>query len=159
VLNLILIPPPQQEVSPYKIQRDRKSVSRSRLPREGLKLIKVFEEKGFTLLEVLLGLVILAIGILAIAGMQITSITGTSFSKNLTQASVIAQDRLEYLKSLPLGDPGLNGTYNDPDIGIFKRGYVAVRNPSPNYVTITYTVSWLEKGVPHTVSFTTIKGR
>jgi type IV pilus assembly protein PilV len=119
----------------------------------------VFEEKGFTLLEVLVGLVILAIGILAIAGMQITSITGTSFSKNLTQASVIAQDRLEYLKGLPLGDPALDGSYNDPDIGIFKRSYVAVRNPSPNYVTLTYTVSWLEKGITHTLTFTTIKGR
>ena len=124
-------------------------------------MIKVFEEKGFTLIEVLIGLIILAIGVLAVAGMQITSITGTSFSKNMTQASVIAQDRLEFLKGLPLNDEKLDtGTYNDPpDIGIFKRGYQATRNANPNYVTIIYTVSWLEKGVTHNVSFRTIKGR
>lgn len=118
-------------------------------------------EKGFTLIEVLIGLIILAIGVLAIAGMQITSIRGTSFSNNLTQASVIAQDRLEFLKGLPLNDARLNdGTYPDPpNIGIFTRTYTALRNPNPNYVTITYDVSWTEKGIPHSVSFRTIKAR
>jgi prepilin-type N-terminal cleavage/methylation domain-containing protein len=115
----------------------------------------MFGKKGFTLIEVLIGLIILAIGILAIAGMQITSIVGTSFNNNL------AQDRLEFLKGLPLNDAKLDtGTHNDPpDIGVFKRSYQTNRNPNPNFVTITYTVSWLEKGVTHTVSFRTIKGR
>jgi type IV pilus modification protein PilV len=124
-------------------------------------LNKALGKKGFTLVEVLIGLIILAIGVLAIAGMQITSIVGTSFSNNLTQASVLAQDRLEFFKSLSLNDARLDtGTYNDvPDIGIFKRSYQANRNANPNFVTITYTVSWLEKGMTHTVSFRTIKGR
>jgi type IV pilus modification protein PilV len=124
-------------------------------------LIKVFEEKGFTLIEVLIGLIILAIGILAVAGMQITSITGTSFSKNLTQASVIAQDRLEFLKGLSLTDFRLdtNNYPNDIKVGIFTGSYQTTRNANPNFVNIIYTVSWLEKGVTHTVSFRTIKGR
>ena len=124
-------------------------------------MIKYFGKEGFSLVEVLIGLIILAIGILAIAGMQITSLVGTSFSSNLTQASVLAQDRLEFFKGLPLDDARLNtGNYPDPpNIGIFTRSYAATRNPSPNFVTITYTVSWLEKGVTHTVSFRTIKGR
>jgi type IV pilus assembly protein PilV len=50
---------------------------------------------GFTLAEVLVSLVILAVGILAIAGMQIISIKGTSFSRYLTRASVLAQESLE----------------------------------------------------------------
>lgn len=122
---------------------------------------KVFKEKGFTLIEVLIGLIILAIGILAVAGMQITSIRGTAFSNSLTQASVIAQDRLEFIKSLPLNDARLGtGTYPDPpNIGIFTRSYQATRNANPNFVNIIYTVSWLEKGMTHTVSFRTIKGR
>ena len=121
----------------------------------------MFEKKGFTLIEVLIGLIILAIGVLAVAGMQITSIIGTSFSSNMTQASVIAQDRLEFLKSLPLNDGRLDtGNYNDPpDVGIFKRNYQATRNLNPNYVTITYNVSWVEKAVTHSVSFRTIKAR
>jgi type IV pilus assembly protein PilV len=123
--------------------------------------IKIFKEKGFSLIEVLIGLIILAIGILAVAGMQITSIVGTSFSNNLTQASVIAQDRLEFLKGLPLTDVRLdtNNYPNDIKVGIFTGSYQANRNANPNFVNITYTISWLEKSVPHTVSFRTIKGR
>jgi type IV pilus assembly protein PilV len=129
-------------------------------------LIKVslFKQNGFTLIEVLIGLIILAIGILAVAGMQITSIIGTSFSNNLSQASVIAQDRIEFLKGLPLNDAQLsNGTYNDGSIvlpnGTFNRSYTATWNAGNNFVTIVYTVIWLEKGVSHSVSFRTIKGR
>lgn len=120
--------------------------------------------KGFTLVEVLIGLIILAIGILAIAGMQIASIRGTSFSSNLTQASVIAQERLEFLKGLPLNDAILDtGDYNDllnvPVCSLPQPtiAYHAQRNP--NHVLITYTVSWIEKGIPHSVSFRTIKAK
>ena len=121
----------------------------------------LFGKKGFTLVEVLIGLIILAIGILAIAGMQITSIRGTSFSNNLSQASVLAQNRLEFLKGLPLGDDRLdtNSYPNDITVGAFTGGYQAARNASPSYVQITYTVSWVEKGIPHSVSFRTIKAR
>lgn len=123
--------------------------------------VRVFKEKGFSLIEVLIGLIILAIGILAVAGMQITSIVGTSFSSNLTQASVLAQDRLEFLKGLPLNDARLDTSNhpNDITVGIFTGSYQANRNANPNFVTITYTIAWLEKGSNHTVSFMTIKGR
>lgn len=122
-------------------------------------LNKLFKKRGFTLVEVLIGLIILAIGILAIAGMHITSIRGTSFSNKLTQASILAQERLEFLKSLPLNDSRLNtGTYpDDIKTGIFNGSYRAERGS--NIVTIRYTVSWLENNMPHSVSFATIKSR
>ena len=132
-------------------------------PQEGYELSRIFEKKGFTLTEVLVGLVILAVGILAIAGMQIISIKGNSFSRYLTRASVLAQDSLESLKSLDISSERLNTReylepdYNDPDIGIFKRRYRAIRNP--DYVNLQYTVEWEEKGNTHRVSFTTIKAR
>jgi type IV pilus assembly protein PilV len=118
---------------------------------------------GFTLAEVLVSLVILAVGILAIAEMQIISIKGTSFSRYLTRASVLAQDSMESLKSLPITNeqfatgPHSEPDYDDPDIGTFRRRYRAVKNP--DYVTIQYTVEWEEKGISHSVSFSTIKSR
>ena len=124
---------------------------------------RIFEKKGFTLAEVLVSLVILAVGILAIAGMQIISIKGTSFSRYLTRASVLAQDSLESLKSLPITDenfvpgPHSEPDYDDPDIGTFRRRYRAAKNS--DYVTIQYTVEWEEKGMSHSVSFSTIKSR
>lgn len=114
--------------------------------------------KGFSLLEILIALVILAIGILAVTGMQITSIRGTSFSNRLSQASVIAQEGLESLKGLPTNDPRLNTKdYNEPDVGIFQRSYRSDRNPE--FVTLRYNVSWVEEGSTRSVSFSTIKSR
>ena len=59
------------------------------------------------MIEVLIGLVLLAIGLLAIAGMQITSVRGNFFSSNLSEASVLAQDRLEELRNRPFGHADL----------------------------------------------------
>ena len=110
-------------------------------------------------MEVLIGLIILAVGILAIARMQITSITGTSFSNSLTHASILAQERLEVLRSLPVDDGRLdtNDYPNDMEVGIFSGRYKTERNP--NYVLIRYTVNWVEKGIAHSTSFSTIKSR
>ena len=124
-------------------------------------MIKVFEEKGFTLIEVLIGLIILAIGILAVAGMQITSTRGSFFSNNLMQASYIAQDRLEFLKN-PLFDSPLiqdgssgNGTTTISGI-VFNWSYNIVANGDVR--TINLTVTWND-GVDHNVSFSTIRSQ
>jgi type IV pilus assembly protein PilV len=50
------------------------------------------KQRGFSLIEVLIGLIFLAIGLLAMAGLQTTSIRGNSFSNNLMQATYAAQD-------------------------------------------------------------------
>lgn len=116
-------------------------------------------QKGFTLTEVLVGLVILAVGILAIAGLQIASIRGTSFGNNLRQASVLAQERMEFLKSLDLSKaPELqSGDHEDVTRGIFQGRYTAVNNGT--FATIRYTVQWVERNTNHRVTFSTIKSR
>ena len=115
--------------------------------------------KGFSLLELLIGLVILAIGILAIAGMQITSIRGNFFSDNIMQASILGQDRLEQLKTLsPLQNPG---TYDDGFIAIrgtsFSMTHVVETHPDlPDSRVIRVTVGWRDTS-DHSVSFSTVK--
>ena len=75
-----------------------------------------------------MGLVLLAIGLLAIARMQITSVKGNFFSHYLTQASYVGQDRLEFLDNLPINSAQLQaGNYNDGTVTIsgivFNRSY------------------------------------
>jgi type IV pilus assembly protein PilV len=115
--------------------------------------------KGFTLLEVLVGLVILAIGLLAIAGMQVTSIRGNFFSKNITEANYVAQDRLEFLNNLPLTAPELQaGNYNEGPqtyAGVaFNRSYTVVDNAGVR--TINYIVSWND-GIDRAITISTIR--
>ena len=115
-------------------------------------------DAGFTLIEVLVGLVILAIGLLAIAGMQITSVKGNFFSSNLTQASVLAQDRLELLRSFAWGHDDLTGgTHNEGTITRdFTREYTVAVIPGTTMLDITVTVRWRDD-TDHSVSFSTVR--
>jgi prepilin-type N-terminal cleavage/methylation domain-containing protein len=118
-------------------------------------------KKGFSLIEVLVGLVLLAIGLLAIAGMQITSVRGNFFSSNMTQASVLAQDRLETLRNLPYGDVALTaGNHNDGLIPgtIFNRDYDVQLIPGTTMLNIVVRVRWRDTS-DHTISFSTVRSQ
>ncbi len=117
-------------------------------------------KKGFTLVEVLVGLVILAIGLLAIAGMQITSVRGNFFSNNITQASILAQNRLEELRNLDVNHEDLSvGPHDDGVVqGIFSRQYTVSLVPGTTMLSIVVTVRWKENS-DHSVSFSTIRAQ
>lgn len=124
-------------------------------------MINAFRTKGFTLTEVLIGLVILAVGILALAAMQITSTKGGSFSNHLTQATVFAQDKLEYLKNLSYGDSHLSSGQHDEGIlsgTIFSRQYHIEEDAGNSMKTITVTVQWTDRA-NHRILFSTIRSK
>ncbi len=127
--------------------------------------------KGFSLLEILIGLVILAVGLLAIAALQTTSVRGNFFSHNLMQATYVAQDRLEFLKNLPyLPNTGGLRIGNHPDGSVrvpdspggivFNRSYnvTQVNDPNGNYLRIDYIITWND-GVDHRISFSTVRSQ
>jgi type IV pilus modification protein PilV len=119
------------------------------------------KQTGFSLIEVLIGLIFLAIGLLAMAGLQGTSVRGNTFSNNLMQATYVAQDSLESLINLPVNSASLQaGNYNPlPTVlsGVtFSQSYTVVVNG--NLKTINYTVTWND-GVNHNVTFSTIRSQ
>ena len=123
-------------------------------------------------MEVLVGLILLAIGLLGIAGMQITSVREGSFSDNLMQATFLGQDGLETLKGLPL--PGGNwppplseGQHNfgqipDDASGAipgthFTRVYTVTRHPTLGAARIIrIVVNWNDR-TSHSVSYSTTR--
>ena len=122
----------------------------------------VVKKDGFSLIEVLIALIFLAVGLLAIASLHVTSVRGNFFSNNLMQATYVAQDQLEYLESLSFDDPLLS-TGDHPDgatniSGIdFNRTY-RVDLLSGNLKSVKYTVSWND-GANHNISFSTRKSQ
>jgi type IV pilus modification protein PilV len=117
------------------------------------------DKKGFTLIEMLIGLVLLAVGLLAIAGMQIKSVKGNSFSGNMTQASILAQDRLEALRQRDFNHTDLDvGSHSEGTIAgtMFSRGYNVALIPGTTMRSITVTVRWTDTS-SHSVSFTTVR--
>jgi len=124
-------------------------------------LIRFLGEKGFTLIEVAAGLIILAVGLLGIAAMQVTSTKGGYFSNNVTQATILAQDKLEYFKNLSYSDSELmNGEHNEGTISgtIFSRVYNVLEDAGNSMKTITVIVQWKDRG-NHNISFSTIRSK
>jgi len=143
----------------------RKKGSFCSLQRGGSELNKwTREAKGFSLLEVLAALVILAFGLLALAGLHVTSLRGNTFSHHLSLATVVAQDRLEFLKNLSLSSRELvGGKHEDQQFTppgsrmSFQRTYSVTEANSIK--TIQYTVLWNDGRRNHSVTFTTQRGQ
>ena len=58
-------------------------------------------KQGFSLIEVLVALAILAVGLLALALFQITAIRGNAIASRWTVATQLSQDRLEQFRHVP----------------------------------------------------------
>jgi prepilin-type N-terminal cleavage/methylation domain-containing protein len=117
--------------------------------------------KGFTLIEVAAGLIILAIGVLGIAAMQISSTRGNYFSSQVTQATILGQDKLEYLRNLSYRHSDLgSGSHNEGILPgtTFSRQYTIAEDSGNSMKTITVTVQWTDRG-DHGISLSTIRSK
>ena len=74
---------------------------------------QITNKQGFTLIEVLIALTILSIGVLAVAAMQIGAIKGNTSASGLTEASTLAQDKLEELLGVNYDDPVISDVNGD----------------------------------------------
>ncbi len=127
---------------------------------------------GFTLLEILIAIVLLCIGLLAMASLTVGIMGGNLFSNRLTTATTLAQDEMEDIRRLGYGtvsDRDGNGTIDDTaDDGSTTEGYdtitdypeykrvrtVDVGNPATGMTLVTITVSW--DSDDHSVALRTI---
>jgi prepilin-type N-terminal cleavage/methylation domain-containing protein len=72
-------------------------------------------EGGFTLIEVMVAIAILSFGILAVAMMQTTAMRANYRGYRLTEATTLAQDRVEYLRTQPYTSLVIGDDQADPD--------------------------------------------
>lgn len=133
--------------------------------------------KGFTLLEVLISVSILSVGLLAVASMQTSAISGNTFARDSTLAIQLAEEMVDRIRVNAGNVPNIyNGIDTnsscsgfDPALGDCNqwktrlqssgltdvRGQVTVTMDSPisKAATITVKVLW---GSGRSVTFTTI---
>jgi hypothetical protein len=77
----------------------------------------VCNSRGFSLLEVLLGITVFMIGMLGVTALNISSLKSSTFAGNMSEAVIIAGDRLEALMALPFDDADLNDSPSPYDDG------------------------------------------
>jgi prepilin-type N-terminal cleavage/methylation domain-containing protein len=103
--------------------------------------------EGFTLIEVMIGMVILTIVSLGLLSLTVSTIRGNALSNRLTAATTLAQDQIEYVKRLgytnattAVGTEGYGAIASFPG---FKRVTVVdTDTPATNVKTVTVTVYW-----------------
>jgi len=110
---------------------------------------EALNEGGWNLLELMIALLIISIGLLGTAAMLAGIIRGNQVSKNVTIATILAKDQIEYLNSIPYSElPSVDTTatedYSDiPDYPGFKRvTKTFVNNPSASMKTVVVEVTW-----------------
>jgi type IV pilus modification protein PilV len=111
----------------------------------------VKKQSGFTLIEVMIALVILATGLLALMTMQIVSIKANAFSSEMTFSAMLAQQQLETLRNegyahtdLDAGHHAPTGTSEIPDGkgGKYAVTWDVVVDATTAMKTITLDVTW-----------------
>ena len=80
---------------------------------------KKLNAKGFTILEVMIGLVIFSIGLLTLLSMIVISISGNAWSDKTTQTVQMVRETIEQIKNTPEDQLDYYG-YEDED-GIFRQ--------------------------------------
>jgi len=119
------------------------------------------DTNGFTIIEILIATVIITIASLGIATLTVGVIRGNSFSKRLTTATMLAQDRLEQAKRLGYSKVDtIEVTENYGNIASYsgyKRETIVTDNaPGPKMKTVKVDV-YRDAGKPP-VSLSTILG-
>jgi prepilin-type N-terminal cleavage/methylation domain-containing protein len=132
------------------------------------------QKSGFTLIEVMIALTVLAAGLLALATMQIVSIRSNAFSTEMTYATMLAQSQFEQLRNMDYADIPSSGSTIIPATATSKGiPYTIQRTVQPNIpvqdmTTILLSVTWLgapagsatgDTTVNYKANFTTVIAR
>ena len=102
-------------------------------------------QRGFTLIEIMVAVTLLSIGLLGMAGLTVGIMRGNTLSNRVTTATALAQAKMEDLKRV--GYSGASAKAEDYNAisgyPLYKRDTVIdVDTPELGMKTVTITVSW-----------------
>ncbi len=122
-----------------------------------MKLHHRHHQRGFTLIEVLIAIVVLSIGMLGTSRITVSTVSVHTANERLAKASALLQDSMERIKESGYGGAN-SGTVTDNygsmssyntygnttfNYSIYKRvTSVAANTPATNMKTVTVTVFW-----------------
>ncbi|MEE9554438.1 MAG: type II secretion system protein [candidate division Zixibacteria bacterium] len=106
------------------------------------------KQKGFTLIEVMAGMVVLSVGLILLLPMMVTSMQANDMARGSTEASMYIKDKMEELKNM---NPPVSGA---DSVGTVQRAW-NVASINPNLWQIDVSVSWNDRNDrPHTNTIT-----
>ena len=111
---------------------------------------------GFTLIELVIAILVFAIGLVGILKMHQASVQSNNFSMQLTEAINISQDKFDYLRGLGVTNTSMStGTHNPVTItsmGVpYTVQWVVTATPSSTSSgrKVELKIGWNEKAIAH----------
>jgi len=129
------------------------------MKRTSLKKNSLGNEAGFTMIEILITISIFAVGMLAVASMQVSGIHGNATANALTGAAAWGADSLEQLLVKPYDNIDLDpGDHPEEIKGRYTISWSVTENDVMiNSKTIRVKVSYSDRGKPRNVYLTYYK--
>jgi len=101
--------------------------------------------KGFSLIEVIIALFILAVALLALAGLMVSTTRNTSYGGHMTEAATFAQDVLEKLRGAPWATIVNGSDTRTGSTGInYARNWTVTPNTDGTQRWVSVTVNWTD---------------
>lgn len=97
--------------------------------------------RGFTLLEVMIALGILAVGLLSVAAAQLYAMRGGASGRHSSDAAVVAHSQLENFQRIDFTDAVLTAT-GGAFVAAPNPSTTVVQTPDGDAIEMTYTLSW-----------------
>lgn len=107
------------------------------------------DDRGFTLVEVLIAMVIMLVGLVAVAQLMAVSVHNHTLGRRNSEASVLATAKLEELSKLNFntnpavqigGNLGANAANFNDTSGVYTRRWLVEAGPTPNTRRVTVRV-------------------
>jgi type IV pilus assembly protein PilV len=97
--------------------------------------------EGFTLVEVLIALVVFVVGALGMLSMLTGLMWANTYSRNVTEATQLAQDRLEIMRSQGFSALGAGSD----TVGSYSRSWTVDTAAVSGAAVVAVTVQWQDK--------------
>ena len=110
------------------------------------------ETAGYSLIEILVALTVFSIASVALTSGVLTTIRTNNTSEHLTQATILAQDKLEALLA---AGPTLTAGNDTPRTGFSRTWTISTDTPQIGVSQVDISVSWTDYG-SHTITVTTV---
>jgi prepilin-type N-terminal cleavage/methylation domain-containing protein len=105
---------------------------------EELAMRNMKKQNGFTLIEVMAGMVIIAVGLLLLLPMMVTSMQANDFARGSTEASMLIKDKMEELKNMDTPTSGVDS------VGTAMRSW-RVTDLGSNLYQLDVNIRWTDR--------------